>query len=39
MVSRNGKPLVRITRLDGAKRNVKFGAFAAALFTAAANCG
>jgi len=25
VVSRNGKPLVRITRLDGAKRNIKFG--------------
>lgn len=25
VVSRNGKPLVRITRLDGAKRHIKFG--------------
>ena len=25
VVSRNGKPLVRITRLEGAKRQVKFG--------------
>jgi prevent-host-death family protein len=25
VVSRNGKPLVRITRLEGPKRRVKFG--------------
>ena len=25
VVSRNGKPLVRITRLEGAKRQIKFG--------------
>ena len=25
VVSRNGKPLVRITRLEGSKRRIKFG--------------
>ena len=25
IVSRNGKPVVRITRLEGAKRRIKFG--------------
>lgn len=25
VVSRNGKPLVRITRLDGPRRRIKFG--------------
>jgi prevent-host-death family protein len=25
IVSRNGKPLVRITRLEGAKRQIRFG--------------
>jgi len=25
VVSRNGKPLVRITRLEGARRRIKFG--------------
>lgn len=25
VVSRNGKPLVRITQLEGAKRRIKFG--------------
>ena len=25
MVSRNGKPLVRITRLEGTKRPIRFG--------------